>query len=184
MASAIGPRRASSSARGRRAGSGRRAGPVAMSRSVPKSVRIPAIGVNAHIISVGLTTSGGVGVPSLSTPMLVGWYDRGGAPGQPGPAVLVGHVDAAATGPAVFYELGDLRLGDLIYVTRADHRTAVFRVKSVALYPQWDFPERQVYGATSVPSLRLVTCGGDFDEQTHLYLGRTVALAAYVGQAA
>jgi hypothetical protein len=160
-----------------------RAGPAPMSRSVPVSVRIPAIGVSAHIISVGLTASGGVGVPSLSTPMLVGWYDRGAAPGQSGPAVLVGHVDAAATGPAVFYELGNLRPGDLIYVTRADHRTAVFKVTSVALYSQWDFPERQVYGATSVPALRLVTCGGDFDEQTHLYLDRTVALAAYAGQA-
>jgi len=177
-------RSASSVGPGRSASRGRRAGPVAMSRSVPVSVRIPAIGVSAHIISVGLTTSGGVGVPSLSTPMLVGWYDRGAAPGQSGPAVLVGHVDAAATGPAVFYELGDLRPGDLIDVTRADHRTAEFRVTSVALYPQWDFPARQVYGATSVPALRLVTCGGDFDEQTHLYLDRTVALAAYVGQAA
>jgi hypothetical protein len=98
-----------------------------------------------------------------------------------GPAVLAGHVDSARVGPAVFYKLGDLAPGNLVYVTRADHRTAVFRVTSVALYPQQHFPSQQVYGPTPGPALRLVTCGGDFDEQTRLYLDRTIAFAVYAG---
>ena len=81
--------------------------------------------------------------------------------------MLLGHVDAAAVGPAVFYKLGDLAPGDLVYVTRKDHQTAVFRVTAVALYPEQDFPTKQVYGFTPGPTLRLITCGGDFDEQTH-----------------
>src|SRR5215469_7112481 len=39
------------------------------------------------------------------------------------------------TRPTVFYKLGDLAPGNLVYVTRADHWTVVFRVTSVALYP-------------------------------------------------
>ncbi len=35
---------------------------------------------------------------------------------------------AATTGPAVFYSLGRLRRGDLVYVTLADRRTALFCV--------------------------------------------------------
>lgn len=153
-----------------------------LSRSTPVTVRIPAIGVAAKIISVGLDGHGGVAVPPLATPMLAGWYDRGAAPGQAGAAVLLGHVDSALTGPAVFYKLGELRPGNLVYVTRKDNRTVVFTVTSVALYPQTDFPALRVYGFTAAPTLRLVTCGGDFDWQTHHYLDRTVVFARYVGQ--
>lgn len=152
-----------------------------LGHSLPVAVRIPAIGVNARIIPLGLGYGDTVAVPSLSTPMLTSWFDKGAAPGQPGAAVLLGHVDSALTGPAVFYRLGDLRPGDLIYVTRADHRTAVFRVNSVALFSQSDFPNRRIYGYHPRPVLRLVTCGGQFDRKTHLYLDRTVAFATYQG---
>ena len=154
---------------------------VQLSRSLPLRVRIPAISVDARIVPLGLGPDRTVRVPSLSTPMLASWFDGGAAPGQRGSAVLFGHVDSAATGPAVFYRLGDLRPGDLIYVTRADGQTAVFRVNAVALFPQWSFPSQRVYGYSADPQLRLVTCGGDFDFQTHLYLDRTIAFASYLG---
>jgi hypothetical protein len=165
-------------------GAGRgRGGPAApLPMSVPVSLRIPAIGVNARVISLGLDASGGVAVPPLSTPFVTSWYDRGPAPGQDGPAVLLGHVDAAGVGPAVFYKLGDLVPGDLVYVTRKDHRTVVFRVTAVTLYPERDFPAKEVYGYTPHPTLRLITCGGDYDERTHHYLDRTIAFAVYAGE--
>ena len=159
-----------------------RGGPAPLPRSVPVSLTIPAIGVNARVIPLGLDASGGVAIPPLSTPFLTSWYDRGPAPGQDGPAVLLGHVDAAAVGPAVFYKIGDLVPGDLVYVTRRDQRTAVFRVTAVALYRQQDFPTKQVYGSTPNPTLRLITCGGDYDAQTHTYLDRTIAFAVYAGE--
>jgi hypothetical protein len=153
-----------------------------LDRSVPVTVRIPSIGVNARIIPLGLDASGSAAVPPLSSPMLASWYDREAAPGQPGPTVLAGHVDAAVTGPAVFYQLGNLHPGDLVYITRHDHRTAVFRIGYVGLYPEWDFPRYQVYGYSSRPVLRIVTCGGRFDDKHHLYLDRTVAFGTYLGQ--
>jgi sortase (surface protein transpeptidase) len=155
--------------------------PRPMSRSVPVTVQIPAIGIDAHVIPLGLDADGTVAVPSLSTPFLASWYDRGAAPGQPGAAVLLGHVDAASVGPAVFYRLGDLRPGNLVYVTRRDGRTAVFRIISVGLYPQSAFPADRVYADTREPTLRLVTCGGRFDWATHLYLDRTIVFANYIG---
>jgi hypothetical protein len=151
-------------------------------RSLPVTVRIPAIGVDAHIIALGMGYGDIVRVPPLSTPMLTSWFDGGVTPGQNGPAVLFGHVDSAVTGPAVFYRLGNLRPGDVVYVTRADGTTAVFGVDAVDLYPEYAFPDRAIYGSTASPVLRLVTCGGDFDTKTHLYLDRTVAWARYLGQ--
>ena len=159
------------------AGRGRGGADAPLARSVPVSLRIPAIGVNARVIPLGLTAGGGVAVPPLSAPFVTSWYDRGSAPGEDGPAVLLGHVDAAAVGPAVFYKLGDLVPGDLVYVTRRDRRTAVFRVTAVALYPEQRFPTKQVYGFTPNPTLRLITCGGDYDKKTHEYLGNTIAYA-------
>lgn len=159
-----------------------RHGPKPMSRSVPVSVSIPAIGVHARIISLGLDANGGVAVPPLSKPFLTSWFDRGPAPGQAGSAVLLGHVDAAGVGPAVFYRLGDLAPGNTISITRQDGKTAIFRVTSVGLYSQNDFPSGRVYQDTQVPSLRLITCGGAFDWNTHLYLDRTIVWATFAGE--
>jgi Sortase domain len=159
-----------------------RAGAMPMTRSVPVAVRIPRIGVRAKIISLGLDRTGGAAVPSLATPFLTGWFDRGVTPGQRGTAAIYGHVDAAKTGPAVFYRLGSLRPGDLVYVALQDRRIGTFKVYAVALYPKAGFPAAAVFRYTSWPTLRLITCGGPFDPVTHHYLGNIVVYASYVGQ--
>jgi Sortase domain len=155
-----------------------------LSRSVPVAIAIPHIKVRAEIVSLGLTSGGAVEVPSLNTPFLTSWYNRGPSPGSPGAAVIFGHVDSSAVGPAVFYHLGNLRPGDLVYVTLKDGRTALFRVYSAALYSKAEFPDNTIYGYTSWPSLRLITCGGNFDYATGHYLSNTVVFAQYVGQRA
>jgi hypothetical protein len=152
-----------------------------LTRSVPVLVDVPAIGVRARVIPLGVAPGGQIAVPSLSTPFLASWYDLGPAPGQIGTAVLLGHVDAAGVGPAVFYRLGDLRPGDLVYVSRRDHRTPVFRVTAVRMYPEDSFPAARLYASNRRPELRLITCGGQFDWQTHLYLDRVVVFAVYAG---
>jgi sortase family protein len=190
---ASGPPAAGPPAAGRPAGSrpGRhavlhpaRAGypPPPMARSVPLALAIPAIRVRAKIIALGLRPDGSPVVPPLATPFVTSWYDPGPTPGAPGAAVIFGHVDSAAVGPAVFYDLGRLRTGDLIDVTLADRRTAVFRVYGAGLYLKTDFPSLGVYGYTRWPTLRLITCGGEFDRRSGQYLGNVVVFAEYVGQ--
>jgi sortase (surface protein transpeptidase) len=155
-----------------------------MTASVPVSISIPSINIRARVIALGVTRGGAVEVPPLTKPFLTSWYDKGPTPGAPGAAVLFGHVDSAAVGPAVFYNLGELRPGDLIYITLRDKRTGVFKVYSAALYQKSTFPAEAIYGYTSWPSLRLVTCGGAFDTASGHYLGNTVVFAQYVGQRA
>jgi hypothetical protein len=155
-----------------------------MTRSVPASLYVPRIRVRAKIISLGLTPSGAAAVPPLASPFLTSWYDRGPTPGQPGTALIFGHVDSAKVGPAVFYNLGNLRPGDLVYVTLEDRQTAVFRVYAAALYLKANFPAQTVYSYTSWPTLRLITCGGEFDKATGHYLSNIVVFAEYIGQQA
>lgn len=152
-----------------------------LSRSVPVSIDIPSIHVDAKVISLGLNPNGTVAVPPLSTPMVTGWYDKGPTPGQPGAAAILGHVDAAKVGPAVFYELGNLRPGAKIFVHLRSGHVAIFETYSVALFPKAKFPTQRVFGYTSWPTLRLITCGGVFDPKTGHYLGNIVAFASYIG---
>jgi sortase (surface protein transpeptidase) len=154
---------------------------ASLSRSVPVSIDIPSIGVHAKVISLGLNPNGTVAVPPLSNPVVTSWYDKGPTPGQQGAAAILGHVDAAKVGPAVFYYLGNIRPGAKIFVHLRNGRVAIFETYSVALFAKTKFPTARVFGYTSWPTLRLITCGGLFDPQTGHYLGNIVAFASYIG---
>jgi sortase (surface protein transpeptidase) len=153
----------------------------ALDRSVPVHLDIPEIGVHTGLIGLGRNPDGTVAVPPLTRHAPAGWYRDLASPGEVGPAVILGHVDSARDGPAVFYRLGALRSGDAISVVRADGSTAVFTVLSVTAYPKNDFPTRAVYGPLDHPGLRLVTCGGDFDAASGGYRANIVVYAALTG---
>jgi sortase (surface protein transpeptidase) len=152
-----------------------------LKRAAPVRIWIPKIHVWARISPRGLRRNGAVGVPSLKTPFLTTWFDRGPTPGQRGTAAVYGHVDAQRVGPAVFYRLGSLRPDDLIYITLASSDVAIFRVYAIAMYAKVRFPTATVYRYTHWPTLRLITCGGKFDPTTHHYLSNVVVFASYVG---
>ena len=86
-------------------------------------------------------------------------------------------MNPASTGPAVFYRLGDLASGDMVDVTRADRRVARFIVYRVAEYPKDAFPTMTVYGNTTGPELRLITCGGSYNAAAGSYRDNIVAYA-------
>jgi LPXTG-site transpeptidase (sortase) family protein len=133
---------------------------AAVVRSTPASISIPAIKVAAHVGALGVNPDQSVEVPSK--PMQAGWYRFGPTPGEAGSAVILGHVDSK-TGPAVFARLKELRTGDKVSVTMADHSVVRYVVRKIATYPNAKFPARQVYAATGPSTLNLVTCGGDYD---------------------
>jgi len=151
-----------------------------MTASPPTTIEISAIGVHASIMNVGMAADGTVDVPPPDRAGLAGWYDRGPSPGQRGPAVLLGHVDSAASGPAVFYRLGDLRPGALVEVRRRDGSTAEFDIDSVERFGKDSFPTQRVYGRLDYPGLRLITCGGSFDRASGHYTDNVIAFGHLV----
>jgi sortase (surface protein transpeptidase) len=151
-----------------------------MSASPPERIEISAIGVRAPIMNVGTAADGTVDVPPLDRAGVAGWYERGPTPGQRGPAVILGHVDSAASGPAVFYRLGALRPGALIDIRRKDGSTAEFDVDSVERFNKDVFPTQRVYGPLSYPGLRLITCGGAFDRSRGRYTDNVIAFGHLV----
>lgn len=140
----------------------------------PVHVSIPAIGVSSALVDLGLARDGTLQVPTdFAT---VGWYTRGPAPGEVGPAVLAGHVDSK-DGPAVFFRLRELTPGAIVEVARADGSSARFRVERVEQYAKNAFPTQEVYGPDPRRALRLITCGGLFDEAAHHYRDNIVVYA-------
>ncbi|WP_052499018.1 class F sortase [Streptomyces vietnamensis] len=136
--------------------------PAPLARSRPVTVAVPAITIEAPVIELALDASGQLGTPPADDPRVVGWYAKGPTPGERGTAVVVGHRDTR-TGPAVFLNLDSLSAGNTVRVARADGKVAVFTVDRVRTYAKSDFPDKEVYGDTGRPELRLLTCGGAFD---------------------
>lgn len=141
----------------------------------PLRICIPAIRVDAAVLQLGLNSDRTVEVPPLSQVGDAGWYKYSVTPGSVGPTVILGHVDSAQYGEGVFFRLGRLHAGDQIVVTRDDGMVATYRVDQVSEIAKSRFPTDSVYGATSGPAIRLVTCGGKFDPAARSYLDNIIA---------
>lgn len=140
----------------------------------PTAVRIPSIDVNASTIPLGLADDGTIEVPEDFAK--TGWWRDGPEPGEIGPAVILGHVDSY-DGPAVFFELGNLAIGDPIHIDRADGTTISFVVERIEQHSKDNFPTNAVYGPTDDSVLRLVTCGGTFDRDARSYQDNVIVFA-------
>jgi Sortase domain len=170
-ANATPPERAASgvaAARGFRSQRGYQPAPI------PVRLAIPKLHVASPLERLGRAPDGTVQVPSRWD--LPGWYALGPRPGDPGSAVVLGHVDSTR-GPAVFFRLRELRPGDQIDVTRADGSSVGFVVQRTAQYDKQRFPTDEVYYPTLTPTLRLVTCGGRFDFTAGHYRSNIIVFA-------
>lgn len=127
----------------------------------PLEVLVPRIGVRSKLVGLRLNLDGTVQVPDSYG--VAGWYRDGPAPGDPGAALILGHVDSKS-GPAIFFRLRELRKGDAVLVLRADGTTARFIVDRLAAYPKARFPAAKVYAQAGPPELRLITCTGAFSK--------------------
>ncbi|WP_243772940.1 class F sortase [Actinomadura barringtoniae] len=150
-------------------------------RSAPVRIQVPAIGVSAPVLALGLNPDQTVQEPSLSQPSLTSWYRLGPAPGERGPAAFFGHIDTRASGPAVFYRLGQLTPGAQVRIARRDGVTAVFQITAVEQVPKSRFPTQRVYGMTAEPTIRLISCGGDFNRATGHYNDNIIAYGVLTG---
>ena len=138
---------------------------------VPQMIEIPALGVSSTLIDLHLDEQDKLETPPLDQPMQAGWYADGVRPGETGPAVIAAHVNSRGR-DGLFKNLHTLQPGEMIFV---DDLT--FVVDRVEQYPKDEFPTQEVYGNTEKPELRLITCGGSFNESTRHYYDNVVVYA-------
>lgn len=141
----------------------------------PSLLRIPAINLSVGFEApLGVDAEGSLEVPKGYEK--VGWYKYGPTPGEIGPAVILGHIDSYK-GPAVFYDLRKLKVGDDVFVDREDGKTVTFVVEKIETYPQSDFPTQTVYGNIDYAGLRLITCAGIYNKGTKRFSHNLVVFA-------
>lgn len=150
---------------------------VPLPASEPVSIEIPSLGVTSEIMDLGLQVDGSMEVPPGA--YTAGWYTGAPTPGELGPAIIAGHVDWNGD-PGIFFELHEMQPGEEVAVRRRDGSTALFRVDTVARYPKDQFPTEAVYGDIDHAGLRLITCGGDFNDSADSYVDNIVVYASLV----
>ena len=151
---------------------------------------IPRLGVTAPLVATG--AAGEPGTASLTIPSdvhTVGWWDgvvtngashtkvAAPAPGDPGVAVIAGHVDSASAGPGALYNLKNLDVGDTIRVVNLNQRTTTWTVRSNPQLTLKTALPRALFKTTGTPTLAIVTCGGPFDASTGHYRDNVIVWA-------
>lgn len=140
---------------------------------LPVQLSIPKLKVDAPISYMGLTAGGEMDVPpDLIT---VGWYKFGTKPGEPGSAVIAGHLEGTED-KGVFIDLDKLRSGDVINVRNDRDELVSFAVRETRTYKQDERPD-EIFNKTGGSYLNLITCSGTWDNAKQRYSHRYVVFA-------
>ncbi len=143
--------------------------------SSPVKIKIPKIGIEANIESVGLDGFGRMDVPQ--NVLDIAWYNLGVKPGEKGNAVFAGHFDKPDGSPAVFFKLDSLEKGDRIDILDQNGKTQEFIVTEKRVVSTDKFPLQEVFGETDQVRVNLITCGGEWNKEKKEYSERTIIFA-------
>lgn len=143
---------------------------------------IPSINVNAEFSYHEVPTSGVM--PNPNGPTDVAYYDFGlhpccgGTPGKGGNVVLAGHVDYINYGPAVFWDIHNLKAGDRVQIQMEDGSVIEYAIEFNKFIEVGDADWSAIVSATADESITLITCGGEFEaghyNQRQIVWGRRV----------
>lgn len=131
--------------------------------SHPVRIIMSSIGVNAPVQGLGTTPEGLMAVPKSYG--VVGWYNKGAVPGQPGPAVLAGHYTGGNRG--VFDKLRDAKDGDLITVANGRGQTFTYKVTAKNEYDKDKVPMAELFKNSVDSRLEIITCSGKWQKDNY-----------------
>jgi sortase (surface protein transpeptidase) len=146
-------------------------------RVVPARLQIPAIGLDAAVVPVGLDQDGAMEIPP---PADAGWYELGPSPGESGSAVLAAHIDFNGR-PGAFFHLRSLPVGAEVVVLGEDGIGRTFTVATREQVPKDQIDLGRYFTGTGPPRLSLITCGGAFDGGAGHYQDNIVVTATPTG---
>lgn len=146
-------------------------------RIPPAGIRLPSLDVDAAVHAVALEDDGAMEIPDEVAD--VGWYVLGPAPGEPGSAVLAGHVDGGGRQGA-FWDLRTLDPGDRFEVDHVDGSATSWEVVARRTHAKDELPIAELFTRDGPPRLTLITCGGAFDPVARSYEDNVVIHAVPV----
>ncbi len=145
---------------------------ITVTKPIPLRLQIPKFKIDAAVELIGSAANGSMGIPKKVDN--VAWYAPGIAPGEVGNAVIAGHLDRANGKPAVFWNIGKLKVGDELIVVSANKLKYHFAVTRVQSYPYDQAPLEDIFGFALQSQLNLITCNGVWNQGAHNYSKRLV----------
>ncbi len=143
---------------------------------LPVRIKIPRIGVDAAIESVGLTTNGAMEVPNGQNN--AAWFSLGPRPGDIGSAVIDGHYGIWKNGKeTVFNDLDKLRQGDEISIEEDNGVTVSFVVRETQIYDSKADASKIFTSVDGKSHLNLITCEGTWNQVSKTYPRRLIVFA-------
>jgi LPXTG-site transpeptidase (sortase) family protein len=146
--------------------------------SMPIYLSIPTMGVVSKVEYVGVDKDNNMDIPKEA--MNVGWFKPGTVPGNPGNAVMDGHLNWYGIPEAVFFHLDKLKAGDRVYVRDDKGRDRAFVVTKQETCAWNNCPLMDVFGPSKQTRLNLITCKGNFNRATQNYDKRLVVFSEMV----
>jgi sortase A len=141
---------------------------------IPARLRVPSLGVNASVESVGTRADGTMGTPRDFDD--VSWWSLGAKPGGQGSAVFAGHVNNALMKTGVFQHLSQIKKGDYVTVEDVAGRSLVYRVSSISEYPA-NASTEELFATDGVEQVVLITCDGEWVPAARTFDKRLVVIA-------
>ncbi len=134
--------------------------------ALPLVLYIPSIELIAPIEEVG-RVAGAMASPLLAQD--VGWYSYGVQPGEPGSAVIAGHVNWFGGKDAAFTKLKLLKIGDTFSVKDSYEEEITFIIREIKKYPVGSDTSEVFFSDDKGVHLNLITCAGLWnpDMETH-----------------
>jgi len=141
---------------------------------LPARLRIPSLGVNARVESVGIKADGTMGTPQDFKN--VSWYSLGAKPGGEGSTVFAGHVNNALAQSGVFEQLSQIKKGDYITVADDAGRSKIYKVVTIEEYAA-NAPTEALFATRGQEQLVLITCDGEWIPSARTFDKRLVVIA-------
>lgn len=138
----------------------------------PSRLIIDSIDMNVPVVSVGADKDGTQSVPADNG--TVSWWKYGAKPGENGSAVLAGHYKVESGAPGVFYNLNNIKVGDVVLLNDENGSELKFQVVDKKIFKLEEFPTMEIYTNKDKQSLNMVTCIGDYVSDIGTYTHRLV----------
>ena len=135
---------------------------------------IPSVGIRAVVETKGLDAN--MVMKNPEDPFQVAWYDFTARPGTPGNTVFAGHVDHIRVGRAVFWNLRNVQIGDVMEYHSIDGQLYRYRVTRITTQPA-SAPANDFVAPTEVETMTVITCTGSFDRSSRSYNKRLIVQA-------
>jgi LPXTG-site transpeptidase (sortase) family protein len=147
--------------------------------SDPRTLNIEKLGVTAEVVRVGVDETGTMETPSNWVD--IGWFENSAKPGENGNFILNGHFDTNYGGPAVFWQLKNIQVGDKVSVIDEYGKTYTYEANE-SFYVDIDDPNRLdvLKSDESKSTMTLITCGGVWVPGVSTYNKRLIVKAELV----